>query len=249
MPNRYTRDQLIKIALEQVQLPNLEIHEMPDGAVLPSAFSIQWLQDIIDFWHHMVPFSATVTSTTLNCTINQDTVTLPSDFIIDVRDGYLAERIPGNSRTKARTKRLPFQAFLNRKLHYQNTQNILYPGYYCVIDRDATTNRQKMLVAPTPTVNVNGTLWYYQLPSMLTADQMPVVPNDYVCIQYLKIRMLEFVGKYEPGTAQKFCDKLMASCKAAGLLNEPEDNELPFDTTNYSKGPDYQTGYAWMGPV
>src|SRR6267143_459704 len=93
MPNRYNRDELIKIALNMANLPNLNIHDMPDGVVQQDAHCIQWLQDILDFWYHMVPFSSAVTVTTLTCLANTSTMQLPDDFILDVRNGYLVPTI------------------------------------------------------------------------------------------------------------------------------------------------------------
>lgn len=247
MPNRYCRDEIILRALNMAMLPNLYIHEAPDGVVLPTAFSIGWLQEILDFWYHMVPFSATVTSATLNCTANNDTVTLPSDFILDIRNGYVTETIPGDQKSKGRRLRLPFQKFLNRKLFYQKATNVLYPRYYCVIDADVSGNQQ-MKVSPIPTVNVNGEIWYYQLPPLLGAADKPLFPNDYVCIEYVRIRACEWGHLYDPGTAHKFCEKIVAGMKAAGLMNEPEDDEIPFDNlTFHNTRGNSQATYSWMG--
>ena len=247
MPNRYCRDELILIALNMAMLSNLTIHEAPDNIVLPTAFSIKWLQEILDFWYHMVPFSATITSATLNCTADNDTITLPSDFILDVRNGYATETIPGDSKSKGRRLRLPFQKFLNRKYFYQKQTNVLYPHYYCIVDADSTGN-QLMKVSPTPTVNVNGELWYYQLPAIMEAADKPLFPNDYVCIEYLRIRSLEWAHVYDPGTAHKFCEKIVAGMRAAGLMNEPEDDEVPFDPTTFrnTRGMGVNS-YGWMG--
>lgn len=247
MPNRYARDELIKIALNMAQLPNLEVHDMPNGVVAQDAFCIQWLQDILDFWYHMVPFSASVVAVTLNATPQQGYVTLPSDFILDVRNGYLVRMDAADPFSYRRVHRLPLQKYLNRTLAFQSTtQRVVCPSFYCVQGVSAT-GRQLMQVTPTPTIATQGTLWYYQLPPLLAADDVPRFPNDYVCIEYIRIRALEWARVFDPGTAQKFCDKVVAGMKAAGLMNEPEDDEVPFDTLVYSKGGS-GNGYAWMGP-
>lgn len=252
MPNRYTRDELIKIAMDQVHLPNLEVHDMSDGVVAPDAFSIQWLQDILDFWFHMVPFSATIKATALNCTANSDTILLPADFILDVRNGYLTEQRPGDTSSLRRTLRVPLQRFLNRRLSHQRASNVQYPTVYCIVGDDgiALTQRQTMKVSPIPSIDTAGELWYYALPAVLEAHTKPKMPNDYVCIEYLKIRMLEWAHLFEPGTAQKFCEKLIGGMKAAGLMNEPEDDEIPMDSAVYHKQSNglYHNTYAWMGP-
>lgn len=254
MPNRYCRDELIKIAIDMALLPNLEHHDIPDGVVMPNAFSIQWLQDIIDFWYHMVPFSATVVKTTLNCTANSDTITLPSDFILDVKNRYHVQTVVGNTRSYQKCFRVPLQKFLNVQLGFQyNTGTVLNPYLYtvCGNDGNALTQYQTMLVTPTPTIATQGVLWYYKLPPVLTATQKPLFPSDYVCIEYVRIRACEWASIMQPGTAHKFCEKIVSAMKAAGLMNEPEDNEVPLDPLKYRPSGDNATlnNYSWMGPV
>lgn len=231
-----------------VQLPNLEIHDMPDGVVLPDAFCIQWLQDILDFWYHMMPFSATVKSVALNSIANQDYILLPSDFILDVRNGYATRTIPTDPLSVVRRHRVSLQKFINRKLALQKSTNINYPYFYCVQDADDATGQQMMQITPTPNIAVVGIIWYYALPPILTAGDKPKFPNDYVCVEYLRIRACEWAHIYEPGTAQKFCDKVVSGMKAAGLMNEPEDDEIPFDDLTFRKGGGTaMSSYGWMG--
>lgn len=248
MPNRYCRDELIRIALDMAQLPNITAHDCPHGVVQSDAFSVQWLQDILDFWYHMVPFSAAVTSVSLNVTANVGYVTLPSDFILDVRNGYLVQTVVSDARSYGRTVRLPLQKFISHQLYFQTPgliQSVDYPRFYCV--QGVNVDGQQLLqLTPTPTVSTLATLWYYQLPTALQSADKPRFPNDYVCIEYLRIRAKEWAGVYEPGTAQRFCDKIVGGMKAAGLMNEPEDDEIPFDTLVYSRGYGSR-GFSWMG--
>lgn len=255
MPNRSTRDELILAALSQAMVPNLEVHDAPEGVVLPEAFCIEWLQDIIDFWYHLVPFSTTVKEVVLNCTANSDVVVLPSDFIIDVRNGYEVQQIPGNVNSYGRLTRVSLQRFRRYRLMSQqnnpaSNRTINYPVYYNIVGDDGLdTQYQTMRITPTPTISTIGRLWYYALPPKLSANDIPKMPNDYVCKEYLRIRCKEWIGRYDPGTAQKFCDKIIGSMKAAGLMNEPEDDEIGMaeDHVHYNTG--YVTSYNWMGPV
>ena len=253
MPNRYCRDELIKIAIDMALLPNLEHHDIPDGVVLPNAFSIQWLQDIIDFWYHMVPFSATVAKVSLPCVAGSDTVVLPTDFILDVRNRYHVQGVVGNTRSLEKCWRLPLQQFLNRQLSYQaTTGNVNYPIFYtvCGDDGNLLTQQQTMLVTPTPTIATQGILWYYKLPPVLTATQRPKFPSDYVCIEYIRIRACEWANIMQPGTAHKFCERIVSAMKVAGLMHEPEDNEVPLDPIRYrSSGNAAVNAYSWLGPV
>lgn len=251
MPNRYTRDELIIKMLDMVNLPNLKISEAPNNVVKQGAMSIGWLQDIIDFWFHMCPFSATVKKITLNATAHSDTILLPDDFILDVRNGYLIQEIPSDNLSYKRILRVPTQKFINRELAFQKSSNVNYPYFYCVMDYDTIEQVQLMKITPTPDIATQGKLYYYALPPVLSAGEKPRFPNDYVCIEYMRIRALEWSNLMEPGTAQKFCDKIVGGMKAAGLMNEPEDNEIPFDDLTFRKrGVDNAAynSYGWMGP-
>lgn len=249
MPNRYSRDELITIALNMVQLPNLEQHDVPNEVVQPDAFSVQWLQDILDFWYHMVPFSAAVDRVSLTATANSDTILLPTDFILDVRNGYTVQTVVGDSQSYKRRRRVPLQKFITRQLAYQRLDDATYPYFYCVQGVDTATGRQTLKITPTPTIATLGQLWYYKLPSVLASADIPRFPNDYVCLEYIRIRALEWARIYDPGTAQKFCEKIVAGMKAAGLMNEPEDDEIPMDDEVYVRQQQQggYTTYAWMG--
>lgn len=250
MPSRYTRDTLLKIALDMVQLPNLDVEDRPNGIIQPHAMCIQWLQDILDFWYHMVPFSSTLVDVGLNCTANQNYVELPGDFIIDMRDGFLVQEIPGDLSSYKRTYRVDAQKYVTSTLLQQRVVEIKYPWYYSIIGK-STTGVQRMRIVPTPTIATQGILWYYALPPKLEAGDKPVFPNDKVMIEYIRIRALEWARLYDPGTSEKFCQSLLSGARAAGLLNQPEQDSVLMDKTQYVTIPSgaYSSAhYSWMGP-
>lgn len=251
MPNRYTRDELILIAINMAQLPNLEVHDAPDGVVQQDAFSVQWLQDILDFWYHIMPFSATVDDVSITCTANSDVIILPADFILDVRNGLEVQTIPGNNTSYEKRYRLSLQKFRNARLKNQNSQGINYPEYYCVVgdDGNTVTQYQTMRITPTPNIATQCVLWYYKLPAKLEANQKPKFPDDHACIEYIRLRALEWAGINTPGTAQKFCTDIVSKYKASGLLNEPEDDEIPMDENVFRHRGRQMNTYSWMGPV
>ena len=251
MPNRYVRDEIIAVAISMAQLPNLEQHDIPDGVVQQDAYSIQWLQDILDFWYHIMPFSATVVETPLICTVNSDTIILPSDFILDVRNGLEVQTIPGNITSYVKKYRLPLQKFRNERLRHQGAQGVKYPEYYCVVgdDGNVLTQYQTMRVTPTPSIPTRCNLWYYQFPPALEANQKPKFPNDYACIEYIRLRALEWAGINTPGIAQKFTTDIVSKYKASGLLNEPEDDEMPQDEQVFRRRGRQSSHTSWMGPV
>lgn len=250
MPNRYTRDELLLIALNMAQLDNLTVHEAPDGVIQQNAFSIQWLQDILDFWYHIMPFSATVKDIPITCTANSDTITLPADFILDVRNGLEVQTVPGNVNSYEKKWRLSLQQFRAKRLGYQNSSGVQFPEYYCVVgdDGNTVTQYQTMRVTPTPNIATQCVLWYYGLPNKLEANQRPKFPDDYACIEYIRLRALEWAGINTAGTAQKFCTQIVSKYKASGLLNEPEDDVIPMDEKVY-RGRGRRNIYSWMGDV
>jgi hypothetical protein len=253
MPNRLVRDELILTALRMAQIPNLDIEEAPNGVVLQTAKSIDWLQEVVDYWHHLVPFSATIAvDQDMSCLAGSDMIILPADFIIDVRNGYFVQTIPNDFQSFKQTRRVPVPKFMRYRLMYQKKHDVQYPYYYCVVgdDNDELSQRQTMMVCPTPTINTVAKMWYYRLPGRLAANQKPKVPTDYVCVEYLRIRMLEWAHLFEPGTAQKFCDRIVSGMRAGGLLNEPEDDAIPMDEQSFGRAANHYNSYAaWMGPV
>lgn len=250
MPCRYTRDEIIKIAINQARLPNLEVHDCPEGVVQQDAYAIEWVQSIVDFWFHMMPFSSTVIKVDITCIAHSDSITLPTDFIIDVRNGLLVQTVLNDSNSYKRRRRLPLQKFINRQETFQGAVDVHYPLYYCIAGDNGDTQhaQQTMLITPTPTISTLCKLWYYKLPPVLDANQSPKLPSDYVAIEYVRLRALEWSGIFEPGTAQKFCDKIVSGMKAAGLMNETEDDEIPFDDEVYIRRNTGWNNYSWMGP-
>lgn len=248
--NRYSRDELIRIALDMAQVSGLSNHDVPDGVVQPDAFSLQWLQDIVDWWYHTVPFSVTVKRLPLNCVANQNYIEMPQDFIVDVRNGYRVQTIVGDIYSLKRSKRVDYQKFMNWEDYYRRSANVLFPMLYCVIG--VTSNgRQQMLITPTPTVSTVGELSYYALPPLLQAGDVPMFPADKITIEYIRIRALEFSRIYDPGTAERYCDRLLNAAKASGLMNEPESDDLPLDDLSYRSNQlhNQYSPYTWMGPI
>ena len=240
MPSRYTRDELIMSGLEMAQASNLMKHDAPEGVLLESAFSVRWFQDILDFYYHKAPFGSTVKREhPLNISANDKTVTAPEDFILDVRDGYIVQETE-NPNSKGRLLRVPLQKWLNRDLMFQ-THNSPVPFFYMV-------NGRTISITPPPTKNVLAFLWYYQLPAKLESGEIPDVPSDFFLVEYIRIRALEWIGFYDIGTSVKYTDKLVGGMKAQGLLNEPEDDEIPMDVYVYRRNPRLFNSYKWMGP-
>lgn len=236
MSNRYARDELIRIGLDMASVPNLKYHDCPDGVVLDSAYSIQWLQDIIDFWYHMVPFSSGVQFVELNIPALTSSIAVPGDFILDVRDGYIVQTTPDVS-SKKRMQRLPLQKWITCDLSCQG-KPASHSIYYMI-------QGNNIRVSPMSSSIQRAWLWYYFLPASLRSTDKPPFLSDYVLIEYIRIRALEWCGHFPPGTAQKFCDNIVSQMRSSGLMNEAENDDIPVaDSRSYAS-----SRYSWMGAV
>jgi hypothetical protein len=245
MINRYTRDELIMAALQMADVPSLIPIDMPDGVITEDAMSVGWLQEILDFWYTKVPFSCTIKKSTLTIAANSQTLEMPDDFILDVRDGLIVQDTSATD-SKTRKYRTPLQDWITIDLSYQGRTDIKTPYWYTVL-YDEELDKTIMKTTPVTNEDRSAELWYYQLPPKLGPNQRPRFVSDYIIKEYIRIRALEWCRAYEPGTAQKFCDKLVGGMKAGGLLNEPENTRIPFAHDSFLPKPN-ATPFTWMGP-
>lgn len=238
MANRYTRDELVRRGLDLSQVSALKVHDCPANVVREDAYAVDWLQEIIDFWFHTVPQSQNVHEVSLNIPATADTVVVPADFILDVRNGYIIQTNE-HATSKKRMRRLPLQKWISARLYYQGESHGRHSVFYTVQNRS-------IRVTPTCETIQIGYLWHYFLPPRLESNEIPEFVSDYVLIEYIRIKALEWCGQYDVGTSVKYCDKLVTGMKAAGLMNEPEDDEIPFAVMGHSYS--NRGTYAWMGP-
>jgi len=238
---RYDRDELIAQGLDLAASPTLVAHDMPGGTVDPEAYAIQWLQNALDMFHMRFPFSADVASVGVTFRAgNPDVILsdgtnmyLPSNWIVDVRNGLLMQQSPTQS---YRLRRTSFQSWLDRSTL---SPSGLSAGAYCVAQ-----NRLK--IVPTVPTQMSGTLWYYALPAPLDAHDSPNFPDPWVLIEFVRFKALEWTRSADPGTAQAYMQRQLASLRATGLLNEPEYDVVPLEN-NQAWRDQTASPYAWMG--
>src|SRR6266571_1371582 len=141
---RYTRDELLSHALDLAQSPPLDRHDRPGDVIDQNAYCISWLQSALDRCHVKFPFSADVqdvditfinTSTDIILT-SDNTKYLPTDFILDVKDGIVCTL----NNTKVRLKRKSFQYWLSVYNSFVNTKSLI-PSVYTII-------QERIKVAP-----------------------------------------------------------------------------------------------------
>ena len=230
--NRLTRDQLIGRGLDMVDSPSLNELDRPSGTVVAAALSIGWLQDALDLFHNRFPWAGIVKSTSVTISSGNDTLSLPSDFIMDVRGGLLIT----TAGKKRRLGRWPLQRFVTASLLY-DTAGV--PERYVVLPPNLRVWR-------LPDATYSGTLWYYALPTTLAAATVPNFPSDWVLVEYIRLRGLEWLQKTQPGTALNYAQDQVRALLASGLGFEPEDDVLPLDTDVYGSR-EVSQPWDWMG--
>jgi len=242
---RYTRDELLSHALDLAQSPPLDRHDRPGDVIDQNAYCISWLQSALDRCHVKFPFSAdiqdvdiTFTSSSTDVVLTSDnTKYLPTDFILDVRDGVVY--ISNNQRT--RLKRKSFQYWLsvyNSTLSSKSST----PSIYTIIQK-------RIKVAPIVQVNIPGTLWYYKMPTFVSSNTYIDFPDEWTLIEYVHIKCMEWNRSTDLGTAQVFLEKELARLKAAGLLNETEYDVVPIENNQVFVDTSLRDRNSWMGDV
>jgi len=243
MTSRYTRDEIISQGIELSASATIIQHDLGGGLVSPNAYSIKWLQNALDMFHKRYPFSSDVQSVALTIPMNSYDAYLtsdsnkyrPTDYMIDVRDGIVC-----NIRNQSyRLKRLSFQYWLNNTV--RNTlQTTTQPTIYCTVN-----NRFK--VAPLLTQAQAATLWYYALPTLLDANDIPNFPDEWVLIEFVRLKALEWTRSIEPGTAQVYMTKELARLRSTGLLDDTEYEVIPLENNQVIPDGALVNRNAWMG--
>ncbi len=234
--NRLTRDEILHRALDMVDSRSLDAHDRPENTVIvDEAHSVAWLQDGLDYFHHAFPWQGTLKTTTLTLPANSNgPIALPGDFILDVRNGVVLDP---TTTTAPRLRRWPVQKYISATA---GTTSAGTPRVY-------TWYGDALYVHPKPATTLTATLWYHALPTELKATQKPTFPSDWVLVEFVRLRGLEWLRAVDPGTARTYAEKEIARLRASGLVGEPEDDELPLDSATYLPGGSDRN--AWMGEV
>lgn len=242
---RYTRDEIILQGLELAASPTVMQHDMPGGILQGNAYSIYWLQNALDTFHSKFPFSGDVQSTSITLPANADdlyigassTAYLPTDYILDVRNGITVTVNNQNYRLK----RLAFQSFLNAQLANQNTSVVAnYPTNYCKING-------RFKFSPRIRTSLTGTLYYFAMPAKIDHNDVVPFPDEHSLIEFIRLKALEFSRALEPGTAVAYLNKELARFRADGLLDEAEYEAPPLENNMVIGDPVTVNINSWMG--
>lgn len=237
MPNRLTRDELLSRALDQADCKALDLKDRPGGVIQPNAMCITWLQDGIDLFHRVFPWTGLMAQSALSITSSTNAYALPSDYTLVFKDGV---RI--NQTSPLLIKRL-HQRDWNWFLSRDTTVNTIgEPDSYVI-------RGTSVYLWPWPQTTYTGELHYYKLPAVLAANAVPNFPDDWVLVQYVKLCGKEWFNEEPRGVAIEYANAVIAKLRQAGLGQESENNALPLDSAFFRpSGSGGGAGYdSWLG--
>jgi len=223
--NRLDRNTIITRALDQVDAPSLDVKERPGGTLSATAMGIGWLQMALDFFYKHFPIKGVLTSSSI--TISGETVALPADFLIDYKNGVVLANDEG------RLTRRSLDYLLSQP---QATRTV--PTMYSIEDT-------VLRVRPIPESSRTATLYYYKLPALLGATDIPPFPDDQVLTDLMELRYKEWLKMVPKGTSLEYARGQVAALQKAGIGNEPEPDQITFDRHYY--GERVWDPNAWMG--
>jgi len=234
--NRLSRNDILNDALDMVDSQALDLKDRPGGTLVPAALSIRWLQRGLDIFHRAFPWSGTITTGSLSLTTSTNTVALPSDFVMDKRDGIkIVQTSPAINRR-----------LLRKSLDWLLDQNATAtatgePGAYVIIGTNVT-------VVPWPKTSYTATLWYYKLPAALAPNERPNFPDDEVLVEYVHLCGKAWTGEKEPGVAMAYAKAMIDQLRKSGIGEESEVDALPLDRDRFRpSGSGWASDAGWMG--
>lgn len=227
--NRLTRDEILIRGLDLLDNPTLDQHDRPSATIVSTAFTIRWLQDGLDYIHHLYPFAGTVKTTTLSLVKDTESYALPSDYILDYKNGITI------ASEKIRLGRRGLDYIVKRDAATRGL-----PRVYAI-------HTPNLIVYPIPDKAYTAKLWYYSLPVVLGAATVPNFPSDYCLVEYVHLRGQEWVNAVPKGTAMSYLKQVVSELQRAGIGSELESDDLgTFDTQSLQQeASDYD---SWMGP-
>lgn len=227
--NRLQRDQILIRALDLLDSAVLDNKDRPAGTIVSTALSIGWLQEALDLFHKKFPFQAAIKSSALVLTQNASTVALPSDFLLDYKNGIVLAGDEG------RLQKRSLDYILKQAVSSGSEGK---PLIY-------TIRGDLIHFSPTADKTYNATLYYYSLPAVLGASTVPTFPDDQILTDYVWLRGQEWHGKIQPGTARAFAEQQIKELQKAGIGSEAEADQIDIDTLSYAAQP--VAADAWMG--
>lgn len=215
--NRLSRDDILNRALDRADSPTLDQKDRPSSPTIAAgALSLQFLQEGLDYFHKLWPFSADITSVAVSIAENDTTITVPSDFILDYKNGIILDDDAGRLRRKSLSK------ILGVPVGSSSSPNRGTPAWYAI--RGTTIEFR-----PKANKAFTGNLWYYKLPALLTSNDVPVFPDDHILVEWVFLKAQEWHHVIPSGTALAFANKVIGDLQKSGLMNESEEQQIELD--------------------
>lgn len=238
--NRLRRDDILSQALDMVDSSAVDEKCRPGGVFPANAMCIGWLQTALDLFHRAFPWKGTTTSTAITLTAAAGSLTAPTDFVLDMRDGLVISH--ADPETRVRLRRASQTDLVDYDVaHGTGTTTYTVPRWYVVRD-DVFT------VRPIPDRAYTGTLWYYKLPVALAPNGIPAFPDDWTLVEYVRLRGKEWIGEVPAGAAMEYANGVIGKLQSAGLGPEAENQRLDLDPTMFHRsGATSGNAWDWLG--
>ena len=233
-----TRDVILGTALDMIGSPALNANDRPAGSIVATALSVAWLRDILNLLAEQFPWAQAVKVASVSIPTS-GLVTLPADFILDVRNGLYLLNSANPTTQNQRLTRTSYQKLLDRLV---SVPMVGAPSRYGVVG-------SVIQVWKTPDIAYSAQLAYYSRPAVEISSTVAAFPDDVTLIEYVRLRGLEWVrdDKTPPGTALKYAYSQVAKWRKSGLGYEPEDDTIPFDRDQFIAMGD-QSSAQRLGP-
>lgn len=234
--NRLNRDEILLRALDLADSSVMDQKDRPAGVIVPTAFTIPWLQEAVDYFHQRFPFSANIKDIAVTIAANSNTLDLSviaSDFILDYKDGLILDEDEGRLRRRA------LSWILNQVVGQNASPLRDRPRIYAI--RGTT-----LQFYPSADKQYQARLYYYGIQPLLGDTTVPLFPSDHVLTQYVWLKIQEWHRAAPAGTALKFANEIIADFISQGIGAEAEEDEIQLDPRHF--GEQFRDHhFGWMG--
>ncbi len=215
--NRLQRDEIINKALDLADSSVLDAKDRPSSPTIESsALSLDWLQEVLDLFAKRFPFSLNLTEAPISIAENDTSFSVPSDFIIDYRNGVILAEDQG------RLLRRSLNTILHQTVGTTSSPVLGVPSIYAV-------RGNTIKFAPKAQKSYSATLHYYSLPAVIASDGVPFFPDDYILVHYVWIKAQEWHRVVPIGTALQYSEDRIKDLQKAGIGLEAEPTEIELD--------------------
>ena len=219
--NRLTRDTIINRALDLADSSVLDVKDRPSSPVIESdALSITWLQEALDLFAKRFPFSLNLTEASISIAENDTSFSVPSDFIIDYRNGLILAEDAG------RLTRRSLNTILHQTVGATSSPVRGVPSIYAV-------RGNTIKFAPKAQKAYSATLHYYSLPTVIASGDTPFFPDDHILTHYVWIKAQEWHRVVPIGTALQYSEDRIKDLQKAGIGLESEPTEIELDRQTF----------------